>query len=68
VSEHITQASDVAHTMQEWEIYRQWNDSLSHEMDEAFLVGRAEKDPSEGWYRGGSFGFLTTGCFLWLKT
>jgi hypothetical protein len=52
VIEHIMQASDVAHTMQEWEIYRQWNESLFREMYEAFVEGRAEKDPSEGWYKG----------------
>ncbi|CAJ1965011.1 unnamed protein product [Cylindrotheca closterium] len=52
VIEHITQASDVAHTMQEWEIYRQWNESLFKEMYHAYTEGRAAKDPSDGWYEG----------------
>jgi class 3 adenylate cyclase len=52
VIEHIMQASDVAHTMQGWEIYRQWNENLFLEMHQAFLEGRADKDPFEGWYGG----------------
>jgi hypothetical protein len=52
VIEHIMQASDVAHTMQGWEVYRQWNGNLFLEMHEAFLEGRADKDPFEGWYGG----------------
>eukprot|EP00980_Cylindrotheca_fusiformis_P002008 scaffold444_cov109-Cylindrotheca_fusiformis.AAC.5 len=52
VIEHIMQASDVAHTMQAWEIYRHWNECLFHEMYDAFLDGRAETDPSDGWYQG----------------
>jgi len=52
VIEHIMQASDVAHTMQEWEIYRQWNESLFREMYDAYTEGRATKDPSDGWYEG----------------
>ncbi|KAL3937726.1 MAG: hypothetical protein SGBAC_007220 [Bacillariaceae sp.] len=52
VIEHIMQASDVAHTMQEWEIYRQWNESLFREMHDAYTEGRATKDPSDGWYEG----------------
>jgi class 3 adenylate cyclase len=52
VIEHIMQASDVAHTMQGWEVYRQWNENLFLEMHEAFLEGRADKDPFEGWYGG----------------
>ena len=50
--EHIMQASDVAHTMQDWEIYRQWNENLFREMYEAYLEGRADKDPSKTWYGG----------------
>lgn len=52
VIERIMQASDVGHTMQHWDIYRQWNENLFLEMYDAFVDGRAEKDPSEGWYRG----------------
>eukprot|EP00980_Cylindrotheca_fusiformis_P008976 scaffold1913_cov100-Cylindrotheca_fusiformis.AAC.1 len=52
ILEHILQASDVVHTMQDWEIYRQWNGCLFQEMYTAYLEGRADKDPSEGWYDG----------------
>jgi hypothetical protein len=52
VIEHIIQASDVSHTMQHWKIYQKWNERLFREMYEAFRNGRAEKDPSLGWYEG----------------
>jgi hypothetical protein len=52
VIEHLIQASDIAHTMQHWHIYRKWNERLFEEMYEAYLTGRAEKDPSEFWYQG----------------
>ena len=52
VIEHIMQASDVAHTMQNWEIYRQWNECLFREMYDAYQDGRDSKDPSVGWYEG----------------
>lgn len=52
VIEHIIQASDVAHTMQHWHIYRKWNERLFEEMYRAFYDGRSEKDPSEFWYKG----------------
>jgi class 3 adenylate cyclase len=52
VIEHLIQASDIAHTMQHWHIYRKWNERLFEEMYEAYLNGRAEKDPSEFWYQG----------------
>jgi class 3 adenylate cyclase len=52
VIEHLIQASDVAHTMQHWHIYRKWNARLFSEMYKAYLEGRAEKDPSEFWYKG----------------
>eukprot|EP00980_Cylindrotheca_fusiformis_P017448 scaffold5439_cov132-Cylindrotheca_fusiformis.AAC.7 len=50
VIEHLIQASDVAHTMQHWHVYRKWNARLFFEMYKAFKVGRAAKDPSEFWY------------------
>jgi hypothetical protein len=50
--EHLIQASDIAHTMQHWHIYREWNERLFEEMYKAYLNGRAEKDPSEFWYQG----------------
>jgi class 3 adenylate cyclase/ferritin-like metal-binding protein YciE len=52
VIEHLIQASDVAHTMQHWHIYRKWNARLFEEMYRAYIEGRAEKDPSEFWYEG----------------
>jgi len=52
VMEHLIQASDVAHTMQHWHIYRKWNQRLFLEMYKAYAEGRAEKDPSESWFEG----------------
>jgi class 3 adenylate cyclase len=52
VIEHMIQASDVAHTMQHWHIYRKWNARLFSELYKAYVEGRAEKDPSEFWYEG----------------
>jgi hypothetical protein len=46
------QASDVAHTMQHWQVYIKWNEKLFTEMYVAYKEGRLEKDPSEGWYNG----------------
>jgi hypothetical protein len=52
VIEHIIQASDVAHTMQHWHIYRKWNERLFEEMHEAYLCGRMAKNPADFWYHG----------------
>jgi hypothetical protein len=52
VIEHLIQASDVAHTMQHWYVYKKWNERLFHEMYRAFLEGRAGSDPSKNWYDG----------------
>jgi hypothetical protein len=52
VIEHIIQASDVAHTMQHWHVYRKWNERLFKEMYFAFRAGRMGKDPSTFWYKG----------------
>ncbi|KAL7565542.1 hypothetical protein ACA910_003819 [Epithemia clementina (nom. ined.)] len=52
VIEHLIQASDVAHTMQHWHVYRKWNDRFFVECYQAYLEGRAEKDPAEYWYQG----------------
>jgi 3'5'-cyclic nucleotide phosphodiesterase len=52
VLEHLIQASDVAHTMQHWHIYRKWNERFFEENMKAFRAGRAEKDPSTYWYEG----------------
>ncbi|KAL7581160.1 hypothetical protein ACA910_005950 [Epithemia clementina (nom. ined.)] len=52
VMEHLIQASDVSHTMQHWHVYTKWNERLYREMYAAYLAGRTEKDPTEGWYEG----------------
>lgn len=52
VIEHIIQASDVAHTMQHWHVYRKWNRRLFLEMYMAYDSGRMAKDPSTFWYDG----------------
>jgi hypothetical protein len=51
VLEHLIQASDVAHTMQHWHVYRKWNAKLFREMSQAYREGRAQSDPAEGWYK-----------------
>merc|ERR1712176_1115817 len=52
VIEHLIQASDVSHTMQHWSIYKKWNERFFFELYDAYKKGRAEKDPSIGWYNG----------------
>ena len=52
VIEHLIQASDVCHTMQHWQIYIDWNAKFFDECYQAYLNGRAEKDPSLNWYEG----------------
>eukprot|EP00980_Cylindrotheca_fusiformis_P011039 scaffold2535_cov126-Cylindrotheca_fusiformis.AAC.1 len=52
VIEHLIQASDVAHTMQHWHIYRSWNEKFFKECYVAYKSGRADSDPSENWYKG----------------
>jgi hypothetical protein len=38
-------------------MYKKWNYRLLRETHQAFMAGRAEKDPTEGWYNG-EFGFF----------
>ena len=52
VIEHLIQASDVAHTMQHWHIYRKWNERFFLECYDAYRNGRAPSDPSVNWYKG----------------
>jgi hypothetical protein len=52
VIEHLVQAADVSHMMQHWHVYIKWNEKFFKECYQAYLSGRAEKDPSEGWYNG----------------
>jgi class 3 adenylate cyclase len=49
---HLIQASDVAHTMQHWHIYRKWNARLFAEMHKAYSEGRSETNPADNWYKG----------------
>jgi hypothetical protein len=51
VIEHLIQASDVAHTMQHFQIFRTWNERLFKEMSAAYAQGRLDKDPAIGWYQ-----------------
>jgi hypothetical protein len=52
VIDHLIQASDVAHTMQHWHIYLKWNERFFEECYKAYREGRADVDPSIGWYKG----------------
>jgi hypothetical protein len=52
VMEHMIQASDVAHTMQHWHVYRKWNERLFYECYAAWKAGRASQNPAENWYKG----------------
>ena len=52
VIEHIMQASDVSHAMQDWEIYQKWNQRLFDELYCAWKAGRMGCDPSTFWYDG----------------
>jgi hypothetical protein len=52
VIEHLIQASDVAHTMQHWHIYRRWNEKFFHECYKAYLDGRSDSNPVNTWYEG----------------
>jgi len=52
VIEHLIQASDVAHTMQHWHVYRKWNERLFREQYLAYKAGRADVDPVDIWYKG----------------
>lgn len=52
VIEHLIQASDVAHTMQHWQIFRKWNERLFEEVYRAYRAGRAERNPVDYWYQG----------------
>jgi hypothetical protein len=48
----IFKASDVAHTMQHWHVYRKWNELLFEELYKAYKDGRSDTDPSKHWYEG----------------
>lgn len=50
VLEQLMLASDISHTMQHWITYVKWNERLFKEQMTAYIEGRAEQDPREGWY------------------
>jgi 3'5'-cyclic nucleotide phosphodiesterase len=52
IIEHLIQASDVAHTMQHWHVYRKWNECFFRECCHAYDTGRSDKDPATYWYQG----------------
>jgi hypothetical protein len=52
VIERLIQASDVSHTMQHWHVYKRWNERFFFELYGNYKAGRAETDPSIGWYKG----------------
>ena len=52
VLEHLIQASDVAHTMQHWHIYRKWNGRFFAEVYQAYDEGRCGTNPADHWYEG----------------
>jgi 3'5'-cyclic nucleotide phosphodiesterase len=52
IIEHLMQASDIAHTMQHWHVYRKWNERYFQECYQAYCNGRAENDPTVYWYQG----------------
>ena len=62
VLEHLMQASDVAHTMQHWHVFRKFNQRLFEEVYGSYLEEQANitdpialaatKDPSKFWYQG----------------
>jgi 3'5'-cyclic nucleotide phosphodiesterase len=52
VLEYLIQASDVAHTMQHWQVYLRWNERYFQECYQAHVNGRTDQDPSDSWYEG----------------
>jgi 3'5'-cyclic nucleotide phosphodiesterase/Adenylate and Guanylate cyclase catalytic domain len=50
VIEYLIQASNIAHTMQHWHVYRKWNERLFEEMQRAYATKREQDNPSTIWY------------------
>ena len=50
--EMLIQVSDISHTMQDWRVYRKWNERLFDEMYVAYKNGRAGKNPVDYWFQG----------------
>jgi hypothetical protein len=51
IMETMVQASDIAHTMQHWQVYRKWNSRLYEEAYQSYVDKRRDTDPSEDWYQ-----------------
>jgi hypothetical protein len=52
VLEHVIQASDVAHIMQHWHVYRRCCEKFFHDCYQAYRDGRTESEPSVTWFEG----------------
>lgn len=52
VLEHLMQAADHIHTMENFSTYLKWSQRLFDEMYHSYHAGRAEKDPISWWYVG----------------
>jgi hypothetical protein len=50
VIETMLNVADVAHSMQSWELFLFWNRNLFEELYDAFMCGRSETNPCNGWY------------------
>jgi 3'5'-cyclic nucleotide phosphodiesterase len=50
--ETLLQVSDLAHTMQHWEVYRKFNERFYCECIVAYEKGRADTDPRKDWHKG----------------
>jgi hypothetical protein len=55
VLEQLIQVSNMAHTMQHWNIYMKWNERLFQEQYQAYITGGSTSssivdDPSHHWY------------------
>ena len=51
VVESMMQASNIAHTMQHWQVYVKWNERLFAERYRAYVSGRDEIDPAKVWFK-----------------
>jgi hypothetical protein len=67
VIEHLIQASDIAHTMQHWHVYRKWNERFFAETYAAYKQDRIDTDPSQTWAKG-EIGFLTVTSSHWPRS
>lgn len=48
----LASLTQLSQSTRHWHVYRKWNECLFRECYQAYLDGRAEQDPSIGWYRG----------------